>query len=35
VEEEANAKLIVDKLKIIKDSIQGLFMLDKELGERK
>lgn len=35
VEEEANAKLIVEKLKRIKDSANGLFMLDHELGERK
>jgi ferritin len=35
VEEEANAMLIVEKLKLIKDSVQGLFVLDKELGERK
>jgi len=35
VEEEANSKLIVEKLKLIKDSTNGLFMLDHELGERK
>jgi ferritin len=35
VEEEAHAKQIVDKLKMIKDSANGLFMLDHELGERK
>jgi len=35
VEEEANAVVIVEKLKLIKDSAQGLFMLDHELGERK
>lgn len=35
VEEEANAKQIVDKLRLIKDSPNGLFMLDHELGERK
>lgn len=35
VEEEAHAKEIVDKLKLIKDSTNGLFMLDHELGERK
>jgi len=35
VEEEASALLIVDKLRMIKDAVQGLFMLDKELGERK
>ena len=35
VEEEAHAKQIVEKLKLIKDSANGLFMLDHELGERK
>lgn len=35
VEEEANASLIVEQLKRIKDSANGLFMLDHELGERK
>jgi len=35
VEEEVNARQIVDKLKLIKDSANGLFMLDHELGERK
>ncbi|MBU0467417.1 MAG: ferritin [Nanoarchaeota archaeon] len=35
VEEEANALAIVEKLKLIKDSTNGLFMLDHELGERK
>lgn len=35
VEEESHAKQIVDKLKLIKDSANGLFMLDHELGERK
>jgi ferritin len=35
VEEETNAKQIIDKLKLIKDSANGLFMLDHELGERK
>lgn len=34
VEEEANASVIVDKLKLIGDNINGLFMLDKELGTR-
>ena len=29
------AKQIVDKFKLIKDSVNGLFMLDYELGERK
>lgn len=35
VEEEANAKQIVDKLKLIKDNSNGLFMMDHELGGRK
>lgn len=35
VEEEANALEIIDKLKRIKDSANGLFMMDHELGERK
>ncbi len=35
VEEETHAKQIVDKLKLIKDSANGLFMLDHELAERK
>ncbi len=35
IEEEANSKQIVDKLKLIKDSNNGLFMLDHKLGERK
>ncbi len=35
VEEETHAKQIVDKLKLIKDSANGLFMLDHQLGERK
>jgi Ferritin-like protein len=35
VEEEANAALIVEQLKRIKDSANGLFMLDHKLGERK
>ena len=35
VEEEASALLILEKLKMIKDSMNGLFMLDHELGERK
>ncbi|BAD86188.1 ferritin-like protein [Thermococcus kodakarensis KOD1] len=34
VEEEASTKAIVDKLKIIGDNPQGLFMLDRELGAR-
>jgi len=35
VEEEANASLIVEKLKAINGAASGIFMLDKELGERK
>lgn len=35
IDEEANPKLIIDKLKIIKDSGDGLLRLDRELGERK
>jgi len=35
VEEEAVALLIVDTLKLVKDSVQGLFMMDAQLGERK
>ena len=35
VEEEANASLIVEKLKMIKDSANGILMLNHELGERK
>jgi ferritin len=34
VEEEASADEIVQKLKLIKDSPNGLFMLDRELGQR-
>ncbi|WP_297500269.1 ferritin [Thermococcus sp.] len=34
VEEEASTKAILDKLKIIGGSSQGLFMLDRELGAR-
>jgi ferritin len=35
VEEEAHASEIVAKLKAIKEAPGGLYMLDKELGERK
>ena len=35
VEEEENATKIVEMLKLIGDSRQGLFMLDRQLGERK
>ena len=34
VEEEENDREIIDKLKLIGDSKNGLFMLDKELAER-
>ena len=35
VEEEANASSIVEKLKMIKESSQGLMMLDRALAQRK
>ena len=34
VEEEANVKDIVDKLELVKDSPNGIFMLDRELAQR-
>jgi ferritin len=34
VEEESSANEVVQKLKLIKDHTQGLFLLDKELGVR-
>jgi hypothetical protein len=34
VEEEANDTQIIDELKMIKDSREGLFMLDRELAAR-
>jgi ferritin len=34
VEEEANASEIVERLKLLKDHAQGLFMLDAHLGKR-
>ncbi|MCP4709777.1 MAG: ferritin [Planctomycetes bacterium] len=34
VEEEDNVNKILGPLKLVKDSPQGLFMLDKELGQR-
>jgi ferritin len=34
VEEEASALAIVEKLKMIGDKVQGLFMLDRELAQR-
>jgi len=35
VEEEANASEIVEKLKLVGDSPNGLFMMDHQLGKRK
>jgi ferritin len=35
VEEEANADEIVQKLKLVGDNTNGLFMIDHELGKRK
>jgi len=34
VEEEASADAVVQKLKLVKDATGGLYMLDRELGER-
>jgi len=34
VEEEANVDAVVQQLKLIKDSPHGLFMIDRELGQR-
>jgi len=34
VEEEANATLLLERVKMVKDSPGGLFMLDKQLGQR-
>ena len=34
VEEESNASTILAKLKMVGDSVQGLFMMDRELGQR-
>ncbi len=34
VEEEANDRDIIDKLKLINNDTNGLFMLDRELGQR-
>ena len=34
VEEEENAKTIIDNIKMIKDNGYGIYMLDKELGSR-
>lgn len=35
VEEEANARDVIDKLKLFGDDCTALYLLDKELGERK
>ena len=34
VEEEANASVIVEKLKLVKENVGALFIIDKELGSR-
>ena len=34
VEEEASAESIVEKLKMVKDAPGGMYMIDKELGQR-
>ena len=34
VEEEASADAVLQQLKMVKDSAEGMFMLDKELGQR-
>ena len=34
VEEEANAKTVIDKINLLKDMPGGIFMIDKELGAR-
>ena len=34
VEEEANADAVVQQLKLVGDSVQGLFMVDRELAQR-
>ncbi len=34
VEEEENARQIINRLKLVDDNKNGLFMLDKELGQR-
>ncbi len=33
-EEEASTKILVERMKMVKDSTGGLFMLDRELGKR-
>ena len=35
IEEEPQAKNIVDELKLVKDSTSGFFMVDHQLGGRK
>ncbi|MCB1188780.1 ferritin, partial [bacterium] len=34
VEEEATITAIIDQLKLVKDSQSGMFLMDKELGQR-
>ncbi len=34
VEEESNAASLLAKLKMVGDNVQGLFMMDQELGQR-
>ncbi len=34
VEEEANASVLVERVKMVKDSTGGLFMLDRQLAQR-
>ena len=34
VEEEENVQTIIDNLKMIKDNVYGIYMIDKELGQR-
>ena len=34
VEEESSAATVVEKLKMVGDNVQGLFMMDSELGQR-
>ncbi len=34
VEEESNASSVLAKLKMVGDNVQGLFMMDRELGQR-
>ena len=34
VEEEENVQTIIDNIKMIKDNGYGIYMIDKELGQR-